>query len=169
MLDRVTSTHILKMIFNIDWRAEQLSSKEKEIFETFIKSHGLRNTAQRNRVLEVFLNTEDHVSVEELHRIVNRGRQKVGFATVYRTMKLITECGLGREVVFDDGIARFEHSYRHDHHHHLVCTRCRKVIEFTSEAMEKAEEMILEEFGFKMESHHYKIYGICRECLRRMG
>ncbi len=146
-----------------------MSSKaEKEIFDSFIRSRGLRSTIQRNKVLEVFLNTEDHVSVEELYRIVNRGRRKVGYATVYRTMKLIKECGLGREVVFDDGIARFEHSYEHEHHHHLICTRCRKVIEFTSEAMEKAESMILEEFGFKMESHHYKIYGVCRDCLRKM-
>jgi Fur family ferric uptake transcriptional regulator len=146
-----------------------LSSSEKEIFNRFIKTQGLRGTAQRDTVLDAFLGTQDHVSVEELYRIIDRGRKKVGFATVYRTMKLITECGLAREVVFDDGVARFEHSYKHEHHHHLICTKCRSVIEFTSEAMDEAENMILEEFGFKMESHQYKIYGICRSCLRKMG
>lgn len=146
-----------------------MNDKEKLVFDRYIRSQGLRGTAQRDRVLDVFLRTEDHVSVEELYRMLGRGRRKVGFATVYRTMKLITECGLAREIVFDDGVVRFEHSYKQEHHHHLICTRCRKVIEFTSEAMEKAEEMILEEFGFEMESHQYKIYGVCSDCLRKMG
>lgn len=146
-----------------------MSTSEKEIFERFIRSQGLRGTAQRDTVLDAFLRTRDHVSVEELYKIIGRGRQKVGFATVYRTMKLITDCGLAREVVFDDGVVRFEHSHKHEHHHHLICTRCRKVIEFTSDDMDRTEETILAEFGFRMESHQYKVYGICSDCSRRIG
>jgi len=144
-----------------------LIDDEKEVFGAYIRARGLRDTLQRGRVLEAFLNTEDHVSVEELYRIMNRRKRKVGYATVHRTMKLIADCGLAREVIFDDGVARFEHLYRHEHHHHLVCTRCRKVIEFKSEDMERGVKAILEQHGFEMESHHYKIYGICNECLRR--
>ena len=142
---------------------------EREIFGRFLRSRDLRGTAQRGMVLAAFLGTEAHVSVDDLYRIINsRGKRKVGYATVHRTMKLICECRLAREVAFDDGVARYEHSYRHEHHHHLVCTRCRKVIEFTSEAMEEAEKVILEKYGFEMESNHYKIYGLCRQCSRQM-
>lgn len=141
-----------------------MATDEKEIFGTYIRSQGLRDTHQRGHVLETFLNTEDHVSAEDLYRRINRRKRKVGFATVYRTMKLIAECGLAREVIFDDGVARFEHSYRHKHHHHLICTRCRKVIEFSSEVMERGEKTVIEEHGFRMESHHFEIYGLCNEC-----
>jgi Fur family ferric uptake transcriptional regulator len=147
---------------------EPLLNEEKEIFAEFLKAQGLRDTTQRGRILDVFLRTEKHVSVEDLYRIINRSKSRVGYATVHRTMKLMAECGLAREVVFDDGVARFEHSYRHKHHHHLICTRCRKVIEFSSDAMEKAEKAILDRYGFEMESHHYKIYGLCRECAGRV-
>ena len=141
-----------------------MASEEQEIFGDYIRSRGLRDTFQREQVLETFLNTEDHVSAEDLYKRINRRKRKVGFATVYRTMKLIAECGLAREVMLGDGVARFEHSYKHKHHHHLICTRCRKVIEFSSEIMERGEKEVLEEYGFKMESHHFKIYGLCSEC-----
>ncbi len=141
---------------------------ERDIFGRFLRSRDLRGTNQRGKVLDVFLSTEDHVSVDDLYRIIHgKGERKVGYATVHRTMKLITECGLAREVAFDDGVVRYEHSYRHEHHHHLVCTRCRKVIEFTSEAIERAEKAVLEKYDFEMESNHYKIYGLCRECARQ--
>jgi Fur family ferric uptake transcriptional regulator len=119
-------------------------------------------------VLDTFLKTEDHLSVEDLYRLVNK-KGRVGYATVHRTMKLITECGLAREVMFDDGICRFEHSHRHEHHHHLVCTHCRKVIEFTSDVIDRGEEAVLKKYGFKMESHQYKVFGICGECQREMN
>ena len=163
MLDCPDNANILKMIFNIDWGC--MVSEEQEIFETYIRSQGLRDTFQRGQVLETFLNTEDHVSAEDLYRRINRRKRKVGFAT----MKLIADCGLAREVIFDDGVARFEHSYRHKHHHHLICTRCRNVIEFSSEIMEQGEKAVVEEHGFRMESHHFKIYGLCNECQNKTG
>ena len=145
-----------------------MGKNEKEIFRDFIRSTGFRETAQRNMILDRFLKTEGHVSVADLHRILNRRGRKVGYATVHRTMKLIAECDLAREVMFDDGVVRFEHVYGHKHHHHLFCTRCKKVIEFSSKTIDEGEKAILKRYGFKMESHRYEIFGLCKNCQKIM-
>jgi len=120
-------------------------------------------------ILSAFLKTERHVSVEDLYRILKKSKKRIGYATVYRTMKLIADCGLARGVEFDDGILRFEHDYKHEHHHHLVCTRCKKVIEFTSKKMDRELEVVLKKYNFKMESHSFKIFGICNKCREEIG
>lgn len=142
---------------------------ERKIFDDYIRTEGLRETGQRALVLEVFLNSQDHVSVEDIYRLVNRRKRQVGYATVYRTMKLIADCGLAREVMFDDGVCRFEHSVGKQHHHHLVCTNCHRVIEFTSNALDKAEKAIFDEHDFKAEYHHMKIFGLCSVCRKKSG
>lgn len=144
-----------------------MTNTEKQLFGDYIKSTGLRETTQRSVVLEAFLATMDHVSVEDMFRILKDDNQKVGYATVYRTMKLIAECGLAREVMFNDGIIRFEHTLGRSHHHHLICTDCGKVIEFESKTLDVGEEEVLKEYGFKHISHHFKIFGLCRKCQKK--
>ncbi len=146
-----------------------MRTEERQIFGEYIKSEGLKETAPRNRILNAFLNSEDHVSAEDIYLLVNRGKRKVGFTTVYRTMKLISDCGLAREVMFDDGIARFEHTLGRKHHHHLICTRCRKVIEFTSKTMEDAEQALLKKNEFELQYHKYEIFGLCKACREQVG
>jgi len=144
-----------------------MTTEERKIFGEYIRSEGLRETAQRMLVLDAFLDSDDHVSAEDIYLLVNQKKRRVGFTTVYRTMKLIADCGLANEVMFDDGIARFEHMYGRQHHHHLICTRCKKVIEFTSAAMDRVEKSLLSEHQFEAHYHQYKIFGLCRECSRR--
>lgn len=139
-------------------------TEEQKIFGDYIKAEGLKVTAQRNRVLDAFLSAGDHVSAEEIYRLVNRRKRKVGFTTVYRTMKIISDCGLAREVMFDDGVARFEHTYGRKHHHHLICTRCKKVIEFSSKVMDNAEKSLIKKHDFELQYHKYEIFGLCPEC-----
>lgn len=141
-----------------------MGSEEQKIFGDYIRSEGLRETGQRMDILRAFLNAGDHVSAEDIYRLVNRKQRKVGFTTVYRTMKLIAGCGLAREVMFDDGISRFEHTYGRKHHHHLICTRCKKVIEFSSKTMDVAEKALLKKHDFELQYHQYEIFGLCREC-----
>lgn len=136
----------------------------KQIFEDYIKARGLKATSQRNLILDAFLTTEEHLTAEDIHRIVNIKKSQVGFATVYRTMKLITDSGLASEVAFGDGISRFEHKYGHPHHHHLICTECGNVTEFSSRKMDAVEKHILQKYSFQAESHHFKIIGLCRTC-----
>jgi len=142
--------------------------QERRIFNEFISSKGLKKTVQRSLVLETFLSINKHVSVEDVYRIVNKKAHRVGLVTIYRTMKLIAGSGLAREVMFDDGMIKFEHAYGRQHHHHMVCTNCKQVIEFSSLQMDKAEEAVLETHDFEVSYHRYEIFGLCREC-RNVG
>lgn len=139
----------------------------KQIFNEYIRSKGLKETSQRNTILNAFLSAEEHLTAEDILRLVNKKKSKVGFATVYRTMKLITDSGVAQEVVFGDGISRFEHKYGHPHHHHLICTDCGEVTEFSSRKMEEVEKHILKKYSFRAESHHFKIFGLCQKCEKK--
>jgi len=139
---------------------------ERQIFGDYIKAAGLKVTAQRTCILDAFLSTDKHVSVEDVYFLANRDKRRVGFATVWRTMKLIADSGLAREVAFDDGISRFEHTHGKSHHHHLICTRCKAVIEFTSKEMDRVERSLAREYDFEPESHRFEIFGLCKKCRR---
>jgi Fur family ferric uptake transcriptional regulator len=110
--------------------------QEKEIFQGHIQKSGLRRTAQRDLILEVFLRTEEHLTSEDLYTLVHRKDPTVGQTTVYRTLKLLTEAGLAREVRFGDNKTYYEHHYNHEHHDHMICTECGKVFEFFSQEIE---------------------------------
>jgi len=133
-------------------------------FDAYIKAEGLKETSQRSAVLHAFLTAEKHVSVDDIYALLKSQDNRVGYATVSRTMKLIAESGLAREVIFNDGVVRYESTLNREHHHHLVCTRCKKVIEFTSPEMERGEAEILRQYDFTPEYHHYEIFGLCRQC-----
>lgn len=139
--------------------------KEFEIFDEFVKSKGLRHTHQRRQILDIFLSTERHLSVGELFKLVARHDRTIGYTTVYRTMKLLSECGLCAEIDLGDGISRFEHKYGHAHHDHLICMRCGKLIEVTSSEIEKLQDELAEEHGFAPAKHKLEIFGVCKECL----
>ncbi|MCQ9206531.1 MAG: transcriptional repressor [Omnitrophica bacterium] len=138
--------------------------KESEILERYIKSKDLRHTPQREKILNIFLSTEKHLSADELHKLVKKRDSDIGYTTVYRAIKLFSKCGLLSEVDFGDGIMRFEHKYGHGHHDHLVCTKCGKFIEVIKPRIEKLQESLAKEHGFKPTRHKLQIFGTCRRC-----
>jgi Fur family transcriptional regulator, ferric uptake regulator len=138
--------------------------EEKEILLEYVQKSGLRRTAQRDLILEVFLRTEDHLSSEDLYRHVRKEDASVGQTTVYRSLKLFTEAGLAREVRLGDGVTYYEHHYKHGHHDHLICTECGKVIEFFSAELEALQDEMAEKFKFKPTHHSLRILGLCEEC-----
>ncbi len=140
---------------------------EKEIFLTHIQKYGLRRTAQRDLILEVFLRTEEHLSSEDLYWLVEQEDPTVGHTTVYRTLKLLTEAGLAREVRLGDGKTYYEHHYRHEHHDHMICTECGKVIEFFSPEIESLQDAMADKFKFKPTHHSMRIMGLCEECQKK--
>ena len=140
--------------------------KETEIFQDYIRSKGLRHSDQRMQILDVFLKTERHLTAEELYQLVQKKHPSVGTATVYRTMKLLRESGLCRELKLDDGSTRYEHLYDHDHHDHLVCSGCGALVEVIDPEIEKRQEKLALAHGFRIMSHKLDLYGICRECRR---
>ena len=143
--------------------------KEFIVFDDFIRAKGLRHTPQRETILDVFLSTERHVSAEELYKLVRRRHRDIGYVTVYRTMKLLSESGLCGEIDFGDGIMRYEHKYGHGHHDHLVCIRCGAFTEVVKPKIERLQEDLTKEHNFKALRHRLEIFGICSRCRRKGG
>jgi Fur family ferric uptake transcriptional regulator len=139
-------------------------SEEQEVFLKHIQKKGLKRTSQRELILSVFLRTEDHLSNEDLYRLVKLEDPTVGQTTVYRTLKLLTEAGLAREVRFGDGRAHYEHNYKHQHHDHMICSECGKIIEFYSAELEAIQDAMAAKHNFEVTQHLLRIIGICDEC-----
>lgn len=138
--------------------------EKKRAFNDFAVAKGLRSTRQREIILDIFLSTHQHVSVEELYLKVKASNPGVGHATVYRTLKLFAEAGLAREILLHDGQTRYEHVMAGEHHDHLVCTGCNSIIEFENETIEKLQEEIALRHGFLIRNHKLEIYGLCARC-----
>jgi Fur family ferric uptake transcriptional regulator len=134
------------------------------VFRQWIKEQGLKATAQREDIAQAFFSTNRHISVEELYNEVRRLNPRVGYATVYRTVKLLKECGLAAERHFADGQARFENVEAERHHDHLICERCGRIVEFIQPQIEQLQEAVAQRFGFIATNHKMEIYGICKEC-----
>lgn len=139
-------------------------SAEKGVFLEHLQKLGLRRTGQRELILETFLRTEEHLSSEDLYGLVKKKDQTVGFTTIYRTLRLLTEAGLAREVRFGDNKTYYEHHYNHDHHDHMICTECGRVIEFFSARIEELQDQMAESFGFTPTHHSLRLWGICADC-----
>lgn len=138
--------------------------EKKKAFNAFAAAKGLRSTRQRDIILDFFLSTRQHVSVEELYLKIKASHPGIGHATVYRTLKLFTEAGLAREILLNDGQTRYEHVSAGEHHDHLVCTGCNAIIEFEDETIEKLQKEIALLHGFMIKSHKLELYGLCAAC-----
>jgi Fur family ferric uptake transcriptional regulator len=134
------------------------------IFLQHLRRVGLKQTEQRNAILRTFLETREHLSIDELHRLVKKTDPRIGFTTVYRTLKLLAGCGLASEVAFHDGIARYEHQYNRRSHHHMVCTECGASVEFFSEQVGAIEREVGHKHRYVTTRHTFQIYGVCEEC-----
>ena len=141
-----------------------MAANEQEVLENYITQHNLKITKQRRAVLEAFLGIEDHISAEDLYKIVSVKEPKIGLATVYRTLSLLTESGLAAELDFGEGQKRYEHKYLHSHHDHMICTQCGKILEFQNPMIEKLQEDVAREHRFEMTSHKLDLFGLCSDC-----
>ena len=135
---------------------------ERTKLARYLEEHNLKHTKQRDAILDVFLGVKGHITSEDLYRRVREEHPNVGYTTVYRTMELLCDAGLANERHFDDGITRYE--IEHEHHDHLVCTRCGKIIEFDCEMIESAQERIAKSYDFRVLRHRHELYGHCASC-----
>jgi Fur family ferric uptake transcriptional regulator len=129
-----------------------------------LEDRGLRLSGSRGAVLEAFFRARGHVSLQEIQRLARRWRPRVGFATVFRTMKLLEEAGLAERHEFQGGASRYETTVGRGHHDHLICQRCGVIIEFTSPEIEQLQEQVARELGFTIREHRHEIYGLCAGC-----
>jgi Fur family transcriptional regulator, ferric uptake regulator len=137
---------------------------KKKIFQEFIAAKGLKSTRQRDLILDAFLSSDRHISIEELYLKLRAKHPSIGYATVYRTLKLFAESGIARETHFGDGQTRYEHLLEGEHHDHLVCTRCGAIVEFENEAIEQLQSAVAQQHGFHIENHKLELYGACANC-----
>ena len=132
-------------------------------FKEHLRAERLKSTAQRDTIAKVFLATQRHISVEELYNEIKRLNPRIGYATVYRTMKLLKECGVAAERHFRDGEARYESAQKR-HHDHLICERCGKIEEFEEARIETLQDQMAKRLGFRLTGHKMELYGVCRTC-----
>jgi len=134
--------------------------------QSYMVKKGLRSTAQRRLIVDTFFESASHLSIEDLLNEVRARDKGIGYATVYRTLKLLAECGVASERRFGDGLSRYELADDASaHHDHLICTACGKIVEFEEPRIEALQDEIAERYGFHVASHKHEMYGTCRECV----
>lgn len=131
---------------------------------SYMERRGLRSTAQRRLVTDVFFRSEGHLSIEDVLERVRRKDPKVGYATVYRTLKLLKESGLAYERHFGDGVSRYEVAHADEHHDHLICMECGKIVEFEDDRIEHLQDELARSHGFQLRRHKHELYGVCADC-----
>jgi len=143
----------------------------RAILHAYMLKRGLRSTDQRKLIVETFFHSDDHVSIEELLAQVRARDPRVGYATVYRTLKLLAECGVANERRFGDGLTRYELADDTTHHDHLICLECGDIIEFEEPRIEALQDRVAQKHGFELRSHKHELYGVCPKCAskRRAG
>lgn len=139
-----------------------MSDLEREALVRYLEDHNLKRTRQREVILDVFLESTGHISSDELYDRVRTRFPSIGSTTVYRTMKILCDAGLAVERNFEGGVTRYE--IPHQHHDHLVCTRCGKIVEFECQMIEAAQEKIVTRYQFRLLRHRHELYGHCRDC-----
>ena len=136
-----------------------------EDFKTLLKKNNLKFTIQREVILETLYNSDEHLTPEALHHLIQERYPdlKTGIATVYRTLSLLEESNVVTSLSFGAQGKKYELGAK-EHHDHLICTECGEITEFVDEEIEKRQHAITDELGFKMLDHSMQIYGICKKC-----
>ena len=145
---------------------KDVGREEKEIFAAFLAKHRLKRSEQREAIVDTFLRSQSHLSVDDLLHLVQKRRPDVGRTTVYRTLKLLQAAGLAQELELK-GESRFEREYNRAHHDHFICQHCGDIIEFESPEIERIQDEIAHSLGFVIEGHRHQIFGQCRACASR--
>jgi len=128
----------------------------------YLAEKGLKQTRQRQVIVNAFFKSNRHIRIEELLDEVRKVEPSIGYVTVYRTLLLLKECGLAHQRNFGDGPSLFE---RAGHHHdHMICIKCGNIAEFEDDRIEGIQESIAAAKNFKIVSHRHEIYGCCSKC-----
>ena len=145
----------------------KLAAKQK--FMEFLDQKNLRLTSQRQAIIDSVFSTEEHFTAEQLLEWSRRRDKSVSRATVYRTLPLLTESGLVREMDFGKDHKFYDPNYAdHPNHSHIICQDCDKIVEFESEKIEKLESEISRKLGFELKMQRLQISARCEE-LKKLG
>ena len=151
-------------------KPKQFRQWQASILETFQRNlvrQGLNLTRQREEILRCFMGASRHMTAEEIYDQMKKKDPSLGRATVFRTVKLLTECGLAAEVASANGPAKFEIKADRPHHDHMICVECGRILEFQSPMMERFQDEAVRRHRFTALWHRHEIFGRCRACQRR--
>ncbi len=152
---------------NIEEKVLRRDTHDEVSFKKMIRSLHLKVTDQRLLILEAMHSGKrTHVTAQEVFEMVGQKDSSLGFATVYRFLRKLTEAALVTEVRMGGLPARYEITPK-SHHDHLTCTHCGKIVEFENDTIEKLQGKVAEQFGFLLTSHVLELYGVCPDCQRR--
>ena len=140
---------------------------EKEQFKKLFCQEKIDHFEERFDILKVFLQTERHLTANELHQMLVEQGFSFDIGFVRETLKLMCGFGFARKNSFDNGKVRYEHLHLGQHHDHMICTKCRRIIEFKNDALEALQAETARSFGFHMLQHKMEIYGICASCFKQ--
>jgi len=145
---------------------KKIHAQEKKQFVKLLNQVGTNNVEKRLQVLETFLMTENHITDDELVSLLGENGVVLDPDFVKDTLRLMVEYGFAEQKQFDDQKTYYEHRHIGLHHDHMICTKCRRIIEFTDEHLELLQVQIARTYGFHMLLHKMEIYGICSDCLK---
>lgn len=134
--------------------------------EAHMRQRGLRATDQRRLIVDTFFEMGEHVTIDRLAELVRAKDSRVGYATVYRTVRMLVASGVAKERRFGDGHTRYELADEQAHHDLLICLACGRITEFEEPSLEPVQQRIAERHGFELHEHKHELYGLCRECRR---
>ncbi len=133
-------------------------------FRAYLAKHNLKVTRQRQIILDAFLSSPSHLSAEELYIRLRKKHPNIGYATVYRTMKLLSECGIAAERHFGDRQTRYEANAGEDHHYHLICEQCSNIVEFEDQQIDWLLQNAASAHNYTLSHRRLEIYGLCPKC-----
>jgi Fur family ferric uptake transcriptional regulator len=144
----------------------RVHSREKEQFKQLFKQENIDEFEDRFKILEVFLQTERHLTVSELIQLLDESGYTFAPDFVRDTLKLMCRFGFASKNRFYNGEVRYEHRHLGQHHDHMICTKCKQIYEFEDEQIENMQVQIAAAYNFHMLQHKMEIYGICSQCLK---
>lgn len=148
----------------IELTPEERVAEILDQFHSRLQEENLKSTRQRDTIVEVFFTIDEHISADELLSEVRREQPRIGYATVYRTLKLLVDLGFAITKDFGDGQTRYDPIHDQDpDHDHLICVKCRKIVEFNDQDTVQRFEQIADDYGFKLRRRQLELYAECKE------
>ncbi len=144
---------------------KHIHGQEKQQVKKLFKQEYIDVFEDRFNILEVFLQTEKHLTIDELIKLLEENGYNFEPDFIRDTLKLMVRFGFAKKNRFNNGHVRYEHMHLGQHHDHMICTKCKKIVEFSEDRLENLQVQIAAAHGFHMLQHKMEIYGICSECL----
>lgn len=144
----------------------EIINTAENVFREYLRDRGLKYTYERQVLLEAVMRKDEHFEVDQLQFDLREQGHRVAKATIYRTLPLLMNCGIVKQVQLGNKQAYYEHTYGQDPHDHMVCRRCSRIVEFDSADVDRVRTQIAGRYGFYATGHRLVITGLCKECVQ---